>query len=116
MIRVTAEYRLPGLLTGMDRRLPDAVRAVEAAVLNSCEPFVPYRTGELCRSGHASGSGAQGSVTWSASHSAKCYYASRSFGKKIHPRATARWFEAAKAADLEQWRKAAADALMGGKE
>ena len=116
MIKVTAEYSRPVILAEMDKRLPGAVRAVESAVLHSCEPFVPYRTGELYRSGHTSGSGIQGSVTWSASHSAKCYYASRSFGKKVHPRATARWFEAAKAADLEQWRRLAADALMGGKE
>ena len=113
MIVFTVDRNIPMLRSNLEKYLPGAVRAVESAVLNSCEPFVPYRTGQLCRSGHTSGVGLQGSVTWSAPHAAECYYASRSFGKKHHPHATSRWFEAAKAKDMEQWRMAAADVLTG---
>ncbi len=113
MIKVSADWKLPMIRTNLEKRLPDAVRAVESAVLKSCEPYVPYRTGELCRSGHTAVNGDQGSVVWSAAHASECYYASRSFGKKYHPHATSRWFEAAKAADLEQWRQIAAGVLTG---
>lgn len=111
MLRMNVKYSMPAMLSETQARIPAALRRLETAVLASCEPYVPYRTGALCRSGHPSGSGASGSVTWSASHAAECYYARRSFGKKHHPHATSRWFEAAKAADLEAWRKTAADAL-----
>jgi len=116
MLKITADWKMPMIRVNLEKRVPGALRVMEAAVLKSCEPYVPYRTGELCRSGHPSGAGSEGAVTWSASHAAECYYASRSFGKKIHPHATARWFEAAKAADLESWRRAAAAALTDTKE
>ena len=114
MIRFTVNYSSPLSAARMEQKIPQVLRTLESAVLASCEPYVPYRTGELCRSGHASGSGSAGSVTWSAPHAAECYYARRSFQKKIHPHATARWFEAAKAAELESWRKTAAAALTDG--
>ncbi|MBQ8333057.1 MAG: hypothetical protein IJX93_04720 [Clostridia bacterium] len=111
MIRVAVNWQSPLSEENLARKLPSAVRQLESAVLASCEPFVPYKTGQLCRSGHASGSGTAGSVTWSAPHAAECYYANRSFNKKHHPHATARWFDAAKAADFESWRRTAAHAV-----
>ncbi len=92
-------------------RVPAAVRQVEAAVLRSCDPYVPYRTGNLLRSGYATGAGTRGEVIYSAPYARECYYADRPFNKKHHPRATARWFEAAKAADLASWIRAAAEGL-----
>lgn len=111
MINISVTTNLGSLAQSLERRIPSALRAVEGAVLSSCEPFVPYNTGELCRSGHASGSGMHGEVTWSAGHAHECYYAEREFNKKHHPHATARWFEAAKAIDGAAWAKAAAAAL-----
>lgn len=111
MIQISVTTDMGSLAQAFERRIPAAVRAVELAVLSSCEPFVPYNTGELCRSGHASGSGVHGEVTWSAGHAHECYYAEREFGKKHHPHATARWLEAAKAVDGAAWAKAAAAAL-----
>lgn len=116
MIQITVKWNMPAVRADLEKRTLPGLRALETAVLESCEPYVPFRTGELCRSGHASGTGYTGSVTWSAPHAAECYYASRSFGRRIHPHATARWFEAAKAADLESWRKKTAAVLTGGKE
>lgn len=116
MIRITADWKMPMIRANLEKRLPDACRELEKAVLKSCEPYVPYRTGKLFRSGHPSGSGTGGSVTWSASYASECYYARRSFGKRVHPHATARWFEAAKAADLENWCRTAASVLIPGNE
>jgi len=116
MIRFTANCSLSAIRADLSRNVPAALRSLENAVLASCEPYVPYRTGELCRSGHPSGNGHVGQITWSAPHASECYYARRSFGKKFHPHATARWFEAAKAADLENWRNTAARALTAGNE
>lgn len=113
MIRVTVDWKLPMLTVDMEKTVPTALRRLESAVLASCDPYVPYQTGELCRSGHPSGNGLSGSVTWSAGHASECYYARRSFNQKIHPHATSRWFEAAKAADLESWRKLTADVFAG---
>ena len=116
MIKITTDWKMPMLRANLTKNIPSALRRLENAVLASSEPYVPYRTGELCRSGHPSGNGHVGQVTWSAPHASECYYARRSFGKKFHPHATSRWFEAAKAADLEQWRRTAADALTGNSE
>lgn len=90
-------------------RVPQAKRALAQAVLAASEPYVPYNTGELCRSGQAG----DGTVTYTAGHAAKCYYSSRPFRKTKHPQACAQWFEAAKAVSLEDWRQKTAAALAG---
>lgn len=94
-------------------RVPQAQRILARAVLASCEPFVPYNTGALCRSGQAG----DNAVLYTAGHAAKCYYSRRPFRKDKHPQACAGWFEAAKAVSLETWRAETAQALLGtGKE
>ncbi|MBQ4591602.1 MAG: hypothetical protein IJP32_08450 [Clostridia bacterium] len=109
MVKVTISA--DGIGNALTARIPSASRQVQEAVIASCEPFVPYRTGELCRSAVPAGSGADGMVIYTAPHAALCYYAERPFSKKVHPQACARWFEAAKAADLAKWIAAAASAL-----
>ena len=94
-------------------RVSAAERQVQQAVIRSCEPFVPYRTGELCRSAVPMGTGADGRIVYTAPHAALCYYAERPFSKKVHPQACAHWFEAAKSADLAKWKEAAAAVFAG---
>ncbi len=109
MVKVTISAdRIGNALTA---RIPSASRRLQEAVIASCDPFVPYRTGELCRSAVPMGSGEDGMVVYTAPHAALCYYAERPFSKKVHPQACAHWFEAAKAADLAKWIAAAASAL-----
>lgn len=107
------KWKLTGVTTSLreslDKQRGSAVDALGRAVLTSCEPYVPYRTGELARSGTASG----GIISWSAPHAHDCYYAQRPFRREKHPLATAGWFEAAKAVDLAVWRRAAAEAFGG---
>lgn len=111
MININITTELGAIIHSIDERVPTALRALESAILASCEPFVPYNTGELCNSGHASGDGNRGEVTWSANHASKCYYADREFNRKHHPHACARWFEAAKAIDGAKWANIAGSAL-----
>ncbi len=110
MVKVT--IRADNLGERLRGRIPVAVRAVGEAVIASCEPFVPYDTGELCHSASFVSLGdGHGAVVYDAAHASLCYYAERAFRKERHPQACAHWFEAAKAIDLEKWRKTAGAAL-----
>ncbi|MBE6568910.1 MAG: hypothetical protein E7658_01660 [Ruminococcaceae bacterium] len=94
-------------MTSLTNRAESAAQALRQAVLTSCTPYVPYRTGELFRSGAVTDTG----VIWTADHARKCYYAKRPFSRSVHPLAQAGWFEAAKAADLALWCETAARAV-----
>lgn len=113
MVKVTVSA--DGIGNVLLARIPSASRQLQQAVINSCDPFVPYRTGELCRSAVPMGSGTDGTVVYTAPHAALCYYAERPFSRKVHPQACAHWFEAAKAADLAKWVNTAAGALTDGR-
>ncbi len=108
MVRFNVAVNMEGLGEKLGNRHRDASRVLEEAVLASCEPFVPYRTGRLCKSGRATG---DGRVVWAADYARDCYYASRAFSKKHHPRACAGWFEAAKGECLGGWKAAVAGAM-----
>lgn len=109
MINITVSTS--GIGEALLSRIPTAEEKLRGAVIKSCEPYVPYRTGELCRSAVSEGTGSDGRVVYTASHAALCYYASRPFSKKAHPLACAHWFEAAKSADLDSWISTVASAL-----
>lgn len=109
MVKVTISAN--GLGSALLSRIPSAARQVQQAVIASCEPFVPYDTGELCRSATPMETGAEGMVVYTAPHASLCYYAERPFRRTHHPQACAHWFEAAKAVDLAKWVDTAASAL-----
>lgn len=113
MVKVTVTTDIGTIGEALSGRIESTTRLLERAVLASCEPYVPYYTGNLCSSGHVSGVGNRGEVTYSADYASECYYASRSFNRKKHPKATARWFEAAKTADLDKWVSAAKSSFNG---
>lgn len=111
MVKVTVSA--DGLEKILSAGIPAASVRLQREVIRSCEPFVPYRTGELCRSAVPMGTGEDGRIVYTAPHAALCYYAERPFSKKVHPQACARWFEAAKSADLAKWKEAAAAVFAG---
>lgn len=115
MVKVTVSASAGRMETILSARIPAASRQLQEAVIASCEPFVPYRTGELCRSAVPEGSGMEGRIVYTAPHASQCYYAQRPFSKKVHPQACAHWFEAAKAADLSEWKRTVAAALADGR-
>ena len=108
MVKITISSS--GVGNALLAKIPAASTRLQQAVIESCEPFVPYRTGELCRSAAA----AENAVIYTAPHAARCYYADRAFSGRYHPQACAHWFEAAKAADLAKWIQITASALSGG--
>ena len=114
-MRVTVEDVRTDLY-GITRRIaaigPAIGRAVGEAVIASSEPYVPYRTGRLASSVTLDvREDGTGEVRWTAPYAEECYYAARPFSRRVHPLATARWFEAAKAADGPAWIAAAEGAL-----
>ena len=90
-------------LGGISARIQRASSAAQARlcerVLTDSAEYVPYRTGKLCSSGKVG----EKSISWTANYARECYYAERTFSKKAHPKATVRWFEAAKSANLAAW-------------
>jgi len=107
MLKLGVKIDTAGIGDRILSRIPQAKLALAQAVLASSEPYVPYDTGELCRSGGAS----VGLVTWTAGHAAKCYYSRRPFRKEKHPQACAQWFEAARAVSMDEWRRKTAQVL-----
>ena len=83
-------------ISGISARVQRASATAQAKlcerVLADSAEYVPYRTGKLCSSGKVG----EKSVSWTAEYAREC-------SKKAHPKATARWFEAAKSANIAVW-------------
>ncbi len=92
-----------GLRAAIDKCAFTAQMRLGEAVLRDCGEYVPYRTGRLYSSGVYSPS--DKTVSWNTSYARECYYAEREFGKKIHPKATSHWAQAALAAYRETWKE-----------
>lgn len=67
------------------------------------EPFVPFDTGALARSGHMEGH----SIVYDAPHAEKMYNSPNKMRTQAHPLATARWIEVAEEIHGEKWRNLA---------
>lgn len=98
---MSVKVTLDSIAKEVEKRTQSANLRLCESVLSSCEEYVPYKTGKLCSSGKTDGN----SVKWTAEHARKCYYGNAEFSKSVHPRATSRWFEAAKGASLDIWIK-----------
>ena len=86
-MRVTVEsvrFDGAGIAGRLGERLPAMTRALGEAVMEASEPYVPYRTGALCRSVSLSpgADGRSAEVRWSVPYAAECYYAARPFSKR----------------------------------
>ena len=88
-----------------------AVGALGDAVMDDCEVYVPYDTGNLCRSAArspvtAGDDSVRCDVVWSAPYASSVYYGDTRgvrFRTEHHPHARARWFEGAQAVCGERW-------------
>lgn len=112
IVKCQASGNFGGILSKIKPKIPAALRALESEVLSSSEPYVPYKTGRLCASGCASGSGERGEIRYTAPYAKECYYAARSFSKKHHPHACAAWVEAAKSQNAAQWAQSVSRILL----
>ena len=99
-------------LAGRYRELfSTAVTALGDAVMNDCEVYVPYDTGNLCRSAAVSPVTAEDggigcNVVWSAPYASSVYYGDARgvrFRTEHHAHARARWFDGARAVCGDRW-------------
>lgn len=99
-----------------------AVGVLGDAILHDSDPYVPYDTGHLSRSGTRSSvtdtaAGFGCSVVWKTPYARAVYYGD---GRRIrfrtehHPHARARWFEGARNAALPGWLEAARETVKQG--
>lgn len=98
---MSVKITLDGIIKEVEKKQKAANPKLCEIVLSSCEEYVPYKTGKLCSSGKAGDE----SVKWTAEYARKCYYGCGEFSKKTHPKATSKWFEAAKSSSLDLWIK-----------
>lgn len=88
---------------------------VDNEVLKDCDPYVPMDTGNLVRSGQRGTVLGSGRIVYNAPYAAACYYNEhRKFSKDRHPKATALWFERAKAVNKDKWISGAQKIIAGG--
>lgn len=72
-------------------------------VLKDSDPYCPFRTGNLVRSGQRGTQLGSGKVVYNAPYAARCYYGKFNFSKAKHPQACRQWFEKAKASCKNKW-------------
>ena len=81
-----------------------AQKWLDNEVLKDCGPYVPFRTGDMMKSGSTGTVIGSGHVVYNVPYAKANYYgAGRNFSKEKHPQACAQWFEVAKAAKLKSW-------------
>ena len=90
-----------------------AQKWLDNEVLKDCDPYVPFRTGNLRNSGIRGTVLGSGRVIYNAPYAAACYYGHFNFSRAKHPQATRQWFEKAKAANKSKW-ISGTKKLMGG--
>ncbi|TQI66264.1 minor capsid protein [Clostridium sp. KNHs216] len=92
-----------------------AQKWLDNEVIKDCDPFVPFRTGELDLSAKLGTDIGSGEVDYIAPYARKMYYGlSFDFDRSSHPQAQAQWFEAAKAVHKQTWINGAKKLAGGG--
>ena len=90
-----------------------AQKWIDNEVLKDSAPYVPFRTGNLMRSGSSGTVIGSGIVKYNAPYAKQVYYGKHmNFSKAKHPQATSMWFEVAKAQKKTAWLSGVAK-LMG---
>ena len=113
MIGFAAEtdFDAAALTSRLDAAFSSAVERLGDAVMRDCEIYVPYDTGELCRSvGRGMAAASPGrigcDIVWDAPHASSVYYGDLrgvQFRTEHHAHARARWFESARATCMDAW-------------
>lgn len=84
-----------------------AQRFLDSSVLKDSEPYVPYKSGHLARSGQRGTSIGSGQVRYTAPYARKQYYLYPVKNTNVHKQASMQWFEKAKAVKKSDWMKGA---------
>ncbi len=83
-------------------------------VLRDSEPYVPFASGNLARSGQRGTKIGSGKVLYNAPYARSQYYTKPRKSTDRHPHATMHWFEKAKAVNLQKWITGAKRIYRGG--
>ncbi len=103
------------ILNRFGPRFDRAQKYIDNEVLKDSDEYVPMRTGNLRNSGIRGTVLGSGMVVYNAPYAAKCYYGTHiKFSKNLHPKATAQWFEKAKAVNRQKWIDGAQKIVEGG--
>ena len=93
----------------------EAQKFLDSEVLRDSAPYVPMRTGNLMNSGNTGTVIGSGKVIYNAPYAKPLYYARNAhFSKLKHPKASAEWFEKAKAVKKDVWLKGVQKIIRGG--
>lgn len=105
----------------LNERVHQAQKYLDSEVLRTSAPFVPYRDGNLMRSGDNATQLGSGEVIYNTPYAKAQYYGRTKQGRDskgrftkrtnfnystdTHPQASAQWFEKAKAIHKDAWKK-----------
>lgn len=91
-----------------------AQKFLDNEVLKDSSQYVPFRTGNLMKSGITGTVIGSGEIKYNAPYARRMYYGVNfHFRKDKHPLATAQWFEKAKAQYKEEWLKSVQKIIEG---
>jgi len=100
-VNVRFEMNINNLNARFDKRFFKANEWLDSEILKDCSPYIPFKTGQLERSGKVL---KPGEITWNTPYARRLYYGTGfNFNKAYHPQATAQWFEKAKSVNLPKW-------------
>lgn len=101
-------------LNRFDAKYQKAQKWLDNEVLKDCNPYVPFRTGNLAGSGIRGTTLGNGEIIYNAPYARRMYYGINfNFSKEAHPKACAQWFEKAKQEKKEAWVNGANKIIKG---
>lgn len=101
------------VMNRFEHRYEAAQKWMDNEVLRTTEPYVPFRTGMLARSGPGHTQLGSGEVVYETPYARRMYYGRYNFNKSAHPQATAQWFEKSKAVNKKAWLSGVEKILKG---
>ena len=102
--QVTSTFDAAKAIAELHRNTSKAQAALDSAVLQDSNFFVPLKTGTLQKSGILNTRIGSGEIVWRTPYARAQYYGENfDHSKQNNPNACAKWFEAAKARFAEKW-------------
>ena len=103
-VKAKLEIDIPRTMSRFDPKYQAAQKWLDNEVLKDSEPYVPFDTGMLARSGQTGTQLGSGDIVYSAPYAKRLYYGKgMHFNTHAHPQASAQWFEKAKAVRGKNW-------------
>ena len=99
------ELHTGSILQRFGKKFQKAQIGLDNEVLKDCEPYVPFQSGALARSGVSGTKPGTGRIVYNSPYAAKQYYRFPIKTKDHHPQASMQWFEKAKAVNQPKWAK-----------